>query len=79
MVLGNNNRSYHKESKMGESFIVDPCAFFDNFNNYISKESIQNGSGSFNTGKIKIDTEFIKSKSPVEEIDTRKLKKSRAQ
>lgn len=74
MVLGENNHPYHSKSKMGKSFSVDPCAFFDNFNNYCSKESIKNGSASFGISKKQIDSDFIESKIHVKDVDIRNLK-----
>ena len=74
MVLGDTNYTYQSKIKMGKSFSVDPCAFFDNFNNYCSKESITNGSASFGIIKPKIDTDFIESKIHLKEVNIRHLK-----
>jgi len=50
MVLGNDNNTFNlTPSKMSKQTIIcEPCAFFDNFNCYISKESMMNGGSSYN-------------------------------
>jgi hypothetical protein len=64
MVLTNEHSSHIIPTRMiGRSFSYEPCAYFDNFNCYISKESLINKGASFNTNikykpddKSEIDT-----------------------